>query len=502
MASGSSVLIGGYYLGGTDRYVGDSQARLFNSTDLVAVGNLGDKKFLRTYRMNIFELRRRLEAIGYSVDRVREDIATTLKKAYAELSDRELPQCRDFLDYGCAVTNEDLIELAQKWKTKKSDPVDCLFPFELDDFAAAMLQFVQGDIPIQIPNQSVWLQGHHFERLLCEVFEDDEILEIDFTSLVKAGYYKPDVPPLSDGYDKLLSQIDAQSLRLGERLTEEESEELEFKTVTGANPPKTIADQITKYVIGFLNRAGGKILFGVSDAGEVEGVKMDRSDRDELRKRINDACTTITPSFAIGSLTINYRPLISVGRQLEDQIVVEVIIPPGKSDEMYFKGSDTWVRVGTQTRVLRGHELFVHIRAIHNPATHPAISYPKSGLHGINILDPDISAICVGETYSMTVMVPQSRRFRVKLKRTLHVGISWQPGAWHIGISPRNWQSLAYDKHLNEQLFEAGPGPADINIIFNHVGSVMIEALQDDASAPLWKKSLTVMGKSNEEART
>ncbi|MBP5090561.1 hypothetical protein HUS91_34590, partial [Pseudomonas chlororaphis] len=93
MATESEVSIGGTYLGGTAKRVGDHQAMLFNTSDLVAVGDITDDSFFRAYQITVRELRRRLEALGYSLTHVREHIVSTLQKGYGELSDDDIPQC-------------------------------------------------------------------------------------------------------------------------------------------------------------------------------------------------------------------------------------------------------------------------------------------------------------------------------------------------------------------------------------------------------------------------
>lgn len=54
MATESEVSIGGTYLGGTPKRVGDQQAMLFNASDLVAVGETGDRpRFGFTYNRTV-----------------------------------------------------------------------------------------------------------------------------------------------------------------------------------------------------------------------------------------------------------------------------------------------------------------------------------------------------------------------------------------------------------------------------------------------------------------
>ncbi|WP_338495808.1 RNA-binding domain-containing protein [Pseudomonas sp. WP18] len=362
MATESEVSIGGTYLGGTPRCIGDHQVMLFNASDLVAIGDVTDDSFSRAYQITIRELRRRLEALGYSLSQVQEQIVSTLKKGYTELSNDDIPQCRSFLDYGCSITVEQLIELARQWKNEDKDNYDYMAQFDLNNYPITMLNFIQGCSSEFLLPQNIWLHGYHFERLLCEVYSDEEIFKIDFTRLIHAGYYKPDSQPITDEFDRSLSQFNPLSFRLMEKLIAEESENLEFKTVVSGNPSKAIAQQLPKYLIGFLNGKGGQILFGVTDAGIVEGVMLNREARDELQRNIGAAISSITPNFPQAAVHVNLRPLISVGMEVEDRFVIEISVPSGKFNEMYFThAGDTWVRHGTSTLPLKGHQLFVHI---------------------------------------------------------------------------------------------------------------------------------------------
>ncbi|MBX8508518.1 putative DNA binding domain-containing protein [Pseudomonas cichorii] len=363
MATESEVSIGGTYLGGTAKRVGDLQAMLFNASDLVAVGGIADDSFFRAYQITVRELRRRLEAFGYSLTHVREQIVSTLQKGYGELSDDDIPQCKSFLDYGCKITVEQLIELARHWRNNDNKNYNYMAQFDLNNYPSTMLDFIQGcSSEFLLPSQNIWVRGYHFERLLCEVYSDEEVFKIDFTRLVKAGYYKPDDQPIINEFDRLLSQFNPLSFRLMEKIKEEESETLEFKALVSGNPTKSIGQQLPKYLIGFLNGKGGRILFGVTDAGIVEGVTLNREERDQLQRNIGAAVSSITPNFPQAAVEINLRPLISIGAEMEDKFVIDISVPSGKSNEMYFTHSgETWVRHGTSTFALKGHQLFVHI---------------------------------------------------------------------------------------------------------------------------------------------
>jgi hypothetical protein len=366
MATESTVSIGGKYLGGTARYVGDQQAQLFNASDLVAVGKAGDPDFHRAYEIDVRELRRRLEALGYSLGQVRDDVVSTLRKGYSELESEHFPQCRSFLDYGCSVTTEALVELVRKWRSSEREPYDdYMAHLDLENFEGALLDFIQGSSSeFLLPSGNIWISGYHFERLLCEVFSGDEIFSVDFTDLIRAGYYKSDDLPITDSFDRMLSQFNPNSFRMTERVEDEESEVLEFKEMSAGNPSKAIAKQLEKYLIGFLNHEGGRILYGVTDAGMVEGVVITREQRDELQRLVGETVMSIVPTVSRGAVQLKLRPLINMGQELVDRYVIEISIPKGKEKEMYFSNKgETWVRQGTSTCALKGHQLFAHIIA-------------------------------------------------------------------------------------------------------------------------------------------
>lgn len=362
MATESVVSIGGTYIGGTAKLVGDQQVMLFNSSDLVAVDDIEDGSFFRAYQITVRELRRRLEALGYSLTHVREQIISTLQKGYKELSDDNPPQCKSFLDYGCKITIEQLIELARQWRNEDKN-YDYMAQFDLNNFPSTMLDFIQGcSSEFLLPSQNIWIHGYHFERLLCEIYSDEDIFQIEFTQLVRAGYYKPDDQPITNEFDRLLSQFNPLSVRLMETLEEEESETLEFKTVISGNPTKSIAQQLPKYLVGFLNGKGGRIVFGVTDAGVVEGVILNRERRDQLQRDVGAVVSSITPNLPRTAVQIRLRPVISVGAEIEDTFIIDISILSGRPNEMYFSsGGETWVRHGTSTYTLKGHQLFVHI---------------------------------------------------------------------------------------------------------------------------------------------
>lgn len=364
MASWSTIRIGETQYGGSQRYINDSQAQLFNNSDLVAIGEVGQPGFARLYRITVGELRARLEALGYTLAQVRDDIKNALSKSSTKRTRvKSAAAAAAFSEYLRQVTIDQLLDLVRSWKRQdRQYDLESVLRSNLNDFPAALLDFVQGGSVDLLEDDRIWIQGHHFERLLCEVHADDEYFELDFSGLVAAGYYAADEAPLGDPYDEQLASVTPNAFRIGQALGEEESDTLEFKSVEGANPCKSISSMLARYAIGFLNRNGGRLLVGVCDDGRVSGVALSRQDRDELQRQVNAVCATIIPVIPLGALRISYHPIIGAGRQLDDRFVVEIEIQRGRPREMYFKPSgETWVRMGTETRSLKGHELFIHV---------------------------------------------------------------------------------------------------------------------------------------------
>ena len=67
----------------------------------------------------------------------------------------------------------------------------------------------------------------------------------------------------------------------------EESESVEFKSISSGNPVKTIVAHAEEYVLGFLNaQVEGNIYFGIEDLENICGVKLTKKDKDDILKNI------------------------------------------------------------------------------------------------------------------------------------------------------------------------------------------------------------------------
>ena len=115
-----------------------------------------------------------------------------------------------------------------------------------------------------------------------------------------------------------------------------ESSVLEFKREL----PKS--DQIVKTMIGFCNQNGGKLVVGVSDSGDIEGIPP--ADQEKLLESIEKAIFEATQPSII--------PRVSL-RRFGDKTVVEIEVSSGMNKPYYRKseGRDrgTYIRLGSST---------------------------------------------------------------------------------------------------------------------------------------------------------
>ena len=120
------------------------------------------------------------------------------------------------------------------------------------------------------------------------------------------------------------------------RYPDSESSILEFKRELPKN------DQILKTIIGFCNQNGGKLVIGVSDNGEIEGVSIQELEYvlNSLEKAIFDA---------------TYPPIIPrvFSRRFDEKNVLEIEVSSGMNKPYYRKSEGkekgTYIRLGRST---------------------------------------------------------------------------------------------------------------------------------------------------------
>lgn len=129
------------------------------------------------------------------------------------------------------------------------------------------------------------------------------------------------------------------SYRLQETVEVEEDREHEFKSLQKAKDPvKTIAEYYAeKYINAFLNTNGGVIFFGIADDGKVQGVELDRRQRDHLRTKISKIINAFQPSVEPELYKLDF---VDVAGK-DSLYVVEVHVTKGTAN-LYMTGSQNF----------------------------------------------------------------------------------------------------------------------------------------------------------------
>ncbi|MCG9708711.1 ATP-binding protein [Pseudoalteromonas sp. Isolate3] len=144
----------------------------------------------------------------------------------------------------------------------------------------------------------------------------------------------------------------------GEHCSLEEDLTHEFKEIKGNNPTKSIQNLVDEYIVAYLNSSGGSIFWGICDNGIVKSLKLDSTQKDQIKKVINSKVNTIEPSIDPTQIEVNFHRVGNV----ESGYVVEVNVPKSNSIGLFFNSSgNTWVRINGCKQKLQGVALQEYI---------------------------------------------------------------------------------------------------------------------------------------------
>lgn len=117
----------------------------------------------------------------------------------------------------------------------------------------------------------------------------------------------------------------------------EEGKYVEFKSVESQKPVKKIVNHAEEYIIGFLNASvEGDIYLGINDSGNIRGITLSRSQRDEIQKNITDKLTNIDPVIPPSCYGVNIHFVHDAeGKQIEDLCIVQIQISKIEEDYLY-----------------------------------------------------------------------------------------------------------------------------------------------------------------------
>lgn len=119
----------------------------------------------------------------------------------------------------------------------------------------------------------------------------------------------------------------------------EEDREHEFKSLKNAKDPiRTITEYyVEKYINAFLNTNGGTIYFGIDDDGRVQGLRLDRAQRDRLRTIISKQINKFQPAVEPDLYKIEFIEV----HDKESTYVVEIRVSKGPAN-LYMTGSQNF----------------------------------------------------------------------------------------------------------------------------------------------------------------
>lgn len=163
-----------------------------------------------------------------------------------------------------------------------------------------------------------------------------------------------------------------------------ESEHVEFKASARWDLERqcvnrSIEDVIARAVAGFLNHAGGSLLIGVTDTGDVSGLERDYQ---SLKDRNRDGFERFVIGLVRSRLGGDACPLVHVTfHTLQGRDICRVIVEPATSPAYYHDGNTfrLFVRAGNSTRELDVREAVRHVARRFPSASRATRARPPRG---------------------------------------------------------------------------------------------------------------------------
>jgi len=156
----------------------------------------------------------------------------------------------------------------------------------------------------------------------------------------------------------------------GEIFNQEEGASVEFKEIKSPQPLNrinTIVDHAERYVVGFLNaRIEGDLYLGIDDSGIIQGVTLNRNDRDEISRSIPDKLRRTDPAIPHHYYEVKvHNVLNSEGKRIEDLCIVQIQVfktEDKKALGLYrTSGGSVYLKKGSTCMKLNSEEIATEI---------------------------------------------------------------------------------------------------------------------------------------------
>jgi tetratricopeptide (TPR) repeat protein len=146
----------------------------------------------------------------------------------------------------------------------------------------------------------------------------------------------------------------------GETFDLEEGDSVEFKEITSKKPVNTIVNHAEEYVLGFLNaQIEGDLYLGIDDSGIIQGVILNRNDRDEIGRNIPNKLRMTDPPIPHHYYTVTVHDILNSERaRMEDLSIVQIHVVKTEDKPLYrTSGGSVYLKKGSSCIKLNSQDI-------------------------------------------------------------------------------------------------------------------------------------------------
>ena len=146
----------------------------------------------------------------------------------------------------------------------------------------------------------------------------------------------------------------------GETFHQEEGNYVEFKEIKSQRPVNTIVNHAEEYVLGFLNaQIEGDLYLGIDDCGIIQGVILNRNERDEIGRNIPNKLRMTDPPISHHDYRVTVHDIFnSEGERIQDLSVVQIHVIKTKYKDIYrTSGGSVYLKKGSSCMKLTSEEI-------------------------------------------------------------------------------------------------------------------------------------------------
>ncbi|MEZ2302894.1 MAG: RNA-binding domain-containing protein [Microcoleus sp.] len=146
----------------------------------------------------------------------------------------------------------------------------------------------------------------------------------------------------------------------GETFHQEEGNSVEFKDIKSQRPVNTIVNHAEEYVLGFVNaQIEGDLYLGIDDCGIIQGVILNRNERDEIGRNIPNKLRMTDPPISHHDYRVTVHDIFNSERErIEDLSVVQIHVIKTKYKDLYrTSGGSVYLKKGSACPKLNSEEI-------------------------------------------------------------------------------------------------------------------------------------------------